>query len=464
MEDCVRSFSGKPRFALAAAVSWLLALPVVGDAPDSAASGEDSQQEKPVSPGKEKPLEALGLPGASVGGARITGFVVGSFDYANRIQMVPEFAGGAAALSDPGATNFRFDKFGLALSKVFSPWLSASAAMEVESHRDRHTHGFDPAFGCPGTGNCIESFGAEAPETHVNLDKLNVTGVIPVGSGLALSIGRFDLPFGIERHDEPLLLTATTSEVFTFGRPNRMTGLQAAYTFAPWLDVNAWVVNRWEAEVTDDDFNDNNHGKSVGGRIGITPIARGGLLNLGIGGFWGPEQDDDNDDRRSVIDLDATWTPTARLLLAAEAVWGKEDGASLRKRGVPINDPAIHGQQVRWSGFMLLGHYDVLPALGVSARYGWFKDRDGARTGVRQTLQSFTLAPVFHLSRLIGSLGKTGATFARSRHPIDWVDVKLEYRLDRSNRPVFSDAPPAVDILAADKTGQRVQLQLVVNF
>src|SRR5262249_7758327 len=170
-----------PRLAIAAC---LLAFPLAAATQEAdPASGESlaTQEEKPMPAGQETPLEALGLPRASVGGVRITGFVVGSFNYNSRIQLVPEFGGGGAALSDPGATNFRFDKFGLALAKVFSPWLSASAAMEVESHRDRHTHGFDPAFGCPGTGDCVERFGAEEPETHVNLDKFNVTGIIPLG-------------------------------------------------------------------------------------------------------------------------------------------------------------------------------------------------------------------------------------------------------------------------------------------
>ena len=430
----------------------------------AAAAAQATQEEKPLPPEQETPLEAVGLPHPTLFGARVTGFVVGSFNYNSRIQMVPEFAGGGAALSDPGATNFRFDKFGLAISKVFSPWLSAGAAMEVESHRDRHTHGFDPGFGCPGTGQCIERFGAEEPETHVNLDKFNITGVVPLGTGLALSIGRFDVPFGIERHDEPLLLTATTSEVFTFARPNKMTGLQASYAFTPWLDVSGWVVNRWEAEVTDDDFNDNNHAKSVGGRIGITPISRDGLLTFGIGGFTGPEQDDNNDDVRSVLDLDATWTPLPRLLLAAEAVWGREENLSFRKRGIPIEDPAVDGQTVHWSGFSFLTHYDFVDAFGASLRYGYLKDNDGARTGVRQTIQSVTIAPVFHLSRLIRDLGKTGTTFPRTRHPIDWVDLKLEYRMDFSNRTAFSDAEPGTDILSASKNSQRFQLQAVVNF
>jgi hypothetical protein len=65
---------------------------------------------------------------------------------------------------------------------------------------------------------------------------------------------------------------------------------------------------------------------------------------------------------------------------------------------------------------------------------------------------------------LIPSLRPTGATFPRTRLPVDWVDLKVEYRLNHSNQPVFSDAPPAVPILEADKTSHQVQLQLVVNF
>lgn len=248
-------------------------------------------------------LEAAGLPRTEIFGARIGGFFVGSLSYNSDLQTVPEFAGGAPALSDARRSNFRFDKFGLGISKTFASWLSASATIEVESHRDRHTHlitAADPnRRGCPA-GLACERFGAEEAETEIVLDKFAITAVAPLGNGLGLSLGRFDVPFGIERHDEPLLLTATTSEVFRYGRPNKMTGFQSAYTFAPWLDVSGWVVNRWEAETTHDDFNDNNRGKSFGGRIGLTPFARTELLNLGIGGFYGPEQDEKSKNKRWV--------------------------------------------------------------------------------------------------------------------------------------------------------------------
>jgi len=54
------------------------------------------------------------------------------------------------------------------------------------------------------------------------------------------------------------------------------------------------AVNRAESDTTHTPFDDNNKGKSLGGRLGFTPFPGGTLLNFGLGGFWGPEQDDDN--------------------------------------------------------------------------------------------------------------------------------------------------------------------------
>ncbi len=408
-------------------------------------------------------LETIGVPRLEVAGTRFRGFFVGSFNYNSHIQMVPEFAGGGQALSDPGRTNFRFDKFGLSASRVFAPWLFASAAVEIESHRDRHTHGFDADFGCPGAGLCVEQFGEHEPATEVNLDKFNITAIAPIGNGLALSVGRFDAPFGIERHDEPLNLTATTSEIFQFGRPQRMTGLQAAYQFTPWLDAAVWVVNRWESETTEDPFDDNNRDKSWGGRIGFTPVARDALLNFGVGAFWGPEQADVDRHARWVLDADFTWNPTARLLLAGEVIYGGEDQVELRRRGVPFPAPA-EVVDANWWGLYLLGSYELSDWLGLTFRYGLLDDLDGGRTGVAQVLQSWTFTPTLHLSRLIPDLRPTGAVYARSRVPIDWVNVKLEYRLNHSDRPVFSDAKPSVPITNADDTSHQIQVQFVVNF
>src|SRR2546430_14581493 len=59
------------------------------------------------------------------------------------------------------------------------------------------------------------------------------------------------------------------------------------------------------------------------------------LLNFGVGGWWGPEQDDTIRLDRWIVDFDVTWTPLPRLLLAGEVVYGGDSGGSFRRRGGP---------------------------------------------------------------------------------------------------------------------------------
>jgi Putative beta-barrel porin-2, OmpL-like. bbp2 len=437
--------------------SLLFAIAVVLCRAHSAAA----QPSPPPGP-DDTPEREIALPELS--GLRLSGFFVGSGNYNSRIQMVPEFAGGAPVSSEPSRVDFRFDQFSIGAFRRFGSWLFAAASIEVERHSQRHSHGFAPDFGCVGPDPCVEQFGTEAIETEVSLHRFNVTAIAPLGNGIAFSVGRFDTPFGYERHDAALNLTATTSELQRFGRPQSMTGLQVGVPISPSLEVAAWVVNRWENETTEDPLEDNNRAKSVGGRFGFTPIQGSSLLNIGIGGFWGPEQDDVNSHPRWIVDADVTWSPSARLLVAAEFVHGGETGVSFRPRGAPFAAPAVNDADVSWNGFYVLAHYDLVEWLGVSARYGLFDDRDGARTGVAQTLQSLTIAPILHLSRLVPDLRPLGVTYARTRHPLDWVDVRLEYRLWHSDQPVFADVAPGIPILSASRTAHQVTLQFVANY
>src|SRR5437763_17027457 len=103
--------------------------------------------------------------------------------------MVPEFAGSAPVSSDPTRTDFRFDQFSIGAFKTFSTWLAAGASIEVERHGHRHVHGFDPDFGCPGTGTCVEQFGSEASDTEESLHRFNVPPGGPPGNGIGFRLG-----------------------------------------------------------------------------------------------------------------------------------------------------------------------------------------------------------------------------------------------------------------------------------
>src|SRR2546425_3996661 len=115
-----------------------------------------------------------------------------------------------------------------------------------------------------------------------------------------------------------------------------MTGFQAWYAFAPWFDVTAWVVNRWENETTEDPLEDNNRDKSFGGRIGFTPLYGAQLLNFGIGGGGGAEGGDDTQREGGMLDFDLTGAPISQPLLAGQLGHGGGVGGWVFQSGRPL--------------------------------------------------------------------------------------------------------------------------------
>ena len=63
-------------------------------------------------------------------GVRLSGFFIGSANYNSRIQMVPEFAGGAPVSSEPTQVDFRF-AFLLVLGGVVGAYVGARLAAHV---------------------------------------------------------------------------------------------------------------------------------------------------------------------------------------------------------------------------------------------------------------------------------------------------------------------------------------------
>jgi hypothetical protein len=426
----------------------------------------------PMGMAQERPISLDAPSGRTrlLGELEISGFAVGSASWNSALQMVPEFAGGAAALAAPRQVNFRFDKVGVALSKRFGPTLSVSAAFEVESHKDAHSHlRTNPATQCVNVPAPCESFGAETPATESTLDKLAITW-FPMPA-LGLAFGRFDVPFGIERHDEVLNMTATTSEIYHFAKPQNFTGLQTFYQMGPLIDLNLWVANRWESHTTHEPFDDNNKSKSIGARLGLSPGMRDSLFNIGLGFWHGAERSDPtntanlglNGPKRTLFDVDATWSPSSRSAVIAEVVAGREEKVSFRARGWPVEAPAETDIDAKWAGGFIMAHQEVGRSLGLTARYGYLHDRSAWRTGIAQRLQSITLVSTIHLSALAGK-APLAVTYPRTQIRIHEMDLKIEYRYNRSNQPLFSDEVPPLADVDPRKHSHQVQLQAAINF
>jgi hypothetical protein len=280
----------------------------------------------------------------------------------------------------------------------------------------------------------LSAEGDEAPATEIEIDNLLVSFTPRGLPNLNLTFGTLDAPIGFERDDEVLLLTPTTSFNFELARPAKLTGLFGTYALNRRVDLTAMVANGWDSPL------DPNHGKTVGARLGVLPAER---TSLGLSALYGSEGDPGETNDRLLLDADYAWQPGRGWIVAGEANYAKD-----------LNLPD-DGGDARWSGAMLLVHRQVARHWGVAARAEVLDDPDGARTGARQTLTSYSLAPIYSLG-----VGREGifADIQHTTYRIPRFQLRGEVRLNHSDVPFFqtSDEP--------SHWGVQYTVQLVTTF
>ncbi len=247
---------------------------------------------------------------------------------------------------------------------------------------------------------------SEPADTHVEIDNLIVNWTPARVSALSLSFGRFDAPVGFERDDEPLNLIPTESFTLENARPVKFTGLLARYTVNPKISVLGLVANGWDQEA------DNNSGKTAGLKVQLFPSSG---FSIAAGALYGPEEDSTNSSQRTLLTGDATWQPSPRFILQAEAHHGSEAGT-------------------HWTGVVGQGFVRVGRSTGLSVRGEVLNDPDGATTGTAQKLSSVTISPwYFYREAQEGVF--SNVEFTSFRLPA--FSIRPALRLDHSSQPVF---------------------------
>jgi len=313
---------------------------------------------------------------------QITGFGVGDYSYAGRT----------------GDNTFAASKVGVALFR------------EITSRAY--------VFGQLTTALVAPEGGGE-PGTEVEIDNLLVSVVPPGASNVGLNFGKLDLPVGFERDDEPLNLLVSPSFNFELARPVKMVGLEGSWRASPKLGVDAFLFNGWDTDL------DPNHGKSGGARLEFLP--RSGVT-LGLSGLYGVEGDQGATINRYLLNVDYAVQPSWDWLLTGEANLGGD-------RGVMPD-----GSDATWGGVMATLLHRFTRHWGVAARAEVFRDGDGARSGATQTLESYSIAPLYSLG-----VGREGI-FANVQHStirIPRLQLRGEVRVNHSSEPFFdTDAGP----------------------
>jgi hypothetical protein len=274
----------------------------------------------------------------------------------------------------------------------------------------------------------------EEPATEIEIDNLLVSFTPKGNSNLNLTFGTLDAPIGFERDDEVLLLTPSTSFNFELARPAKLTGLFGTYTLSRKVDLTALVANGWDSPL------DPNHGKTVGARLGVLPTER---ASVGLSALYGSEGDVGETNDRLLLAADYAFEPGRDWIVAGEANYGKD---------VDLPDD---GGNASWTGATLLVHHQLARHWGIAARAEVLDDKDGSRTGVPQTLTSYTIAPIYSIG-----VGREGifANITHTTYRIPRFQLRGEVRVNHSDVPFFETED------GVSQWGVQYTMQLVTTF
>jgi putative OmpL-like beta-barrel porin-2 len=272
----------------------------------------------------------------------------------------------------------------------------------------------------------------EDGESSIEIDNLIVSWTPHRATQWSFAFGRFDAPIGFERDDEPLNLLPTNSFNFELARPSKLTGAVARLTASPTVELTAAVANGWNVSV------DNNRDKT--GLLRAQWIARPGVT-LGLTGVYGPERDSTSGHPRALLAGDLTLELAGgRVIVGTEMNLGRERET---------------GGALRWNGAAATGFARLGRRWGVTARYDYLDDRDGA-LGTGTVLQSFTAGPIWFFRSAQEGI------FSNIEHTtfhLPQVGIRAALRVDRARAPFFPDATGA-----SQRSDTRAVLELVYLF
>ncbi len=244
--------------------------------------------------------------------------------------------------------------------------------------------------------NPAESDGFDLTEAYLEY-------LAPVGKGLKIRFGKYATYFGaevIEAKDNP---NYSRSLLFNYAIPFTHTGLMVGYNFTDTLSANLHVVNGW------DNTADNNGGKSFGLSIGYAPMEQ---LSMYFNTMYGPEQFESSN-KRFVFDWVATIKPMKNLSVILNADYATEDMGP-------------HADDAKWYGFAAAAKYDFSDRYSLAVRAEYFKDEDGVRTGIKQSMKEITITPEIRIAK---------GLIIRPEYRHDWAGEKtFDSRRDVMNK------------------------------
>jgi len=327
----------------------------------------------------------------TLAGFKLTGFAEGSYSYSGH-SVGTTIVG---RLYDRQQNTFTLNALALVLDKPYDPAkFSAGFHTEVLVGQD---------------ATVIQSNGFFNPTIPADVPHLYVTLNVPTasGNGLQFKVGRIPTLLGLEVIETYANPNWSEGNQFIYVENFTATGLSVETKFSDHVDAQFRVINGWDQVV------DVNTHKSLMGRVGIYPDA---LTSLGIVGFWGPEEQNNNTANRYGVD-GLFWRKLGSTQLWVQADYGQEQANA----ALPVAT-----QDAKWWALGAWVTNDFSSTLGLALRADYVNDENGART-----------------SGVLGFAPNTGQKFGSGTATLNirsWPNavVRPELRYDRSTLQTFN--------------------------
>ena len=280
--------------------------------------------------------------------------------------------------------DFEHNQFSFALAEI--------ALNKPATPDDRVGFRFDFNYG-PVT-DWVHAADPEGNEVVKHTQQAYISYLAPIGSGLTFDVGKFVTQHGAEVIEAKDNWNYSRSLLFSWAIPYYHMGARVGYAPTDKVTLGGYIVNGWN------NVKDNNSGKTFGAQALVKPIAP---LMITLNYMAGPEQADNTDDWRHLVDATAVYTVNDKFSVMGNVDYGKD---------------TVGGADVSWKGLGLYAKAQASPIFAVIPRFEYYDDSDGGfTTGAAQKLKEFTVtAEIKHRQGLI---------------------MRLEYRRDWSDLDFF---------------------------
>jgi hypothetical protein len=216
----------------------------------------------------------------------------------------------------------------------------------------------------------------EHPENQFDLFQAYVDVGVPVGDGLVVRLGKFESLFGglVDPNGNTFY---SRSLVFATSHPFTFTGALARYQLTRNLLVEAGFSRGWNQALED-----NNDAIDAVARV-VYRINEKTIV--GAVAVTGPEQDDDNDNYRTLLEATARYQATDRLRLVLTGTYGQE---------AHVTDPnasALGERDARWYAVAGYTNLQVNEVFSFNTRLEFLRDEKGFNTDLPGNTVSGTL-------------------------------------------------------------------------